>query len=344
MIKKLLAFTLAFLLIFTVCGCKDNEIVISDAPESTVPQEKFYNELTGLEIDKTKQNAKPIAVMINNISVAQAVQTGLNSADIIYETIVEGGITRMVTVTKDATKLPQIGTVRSARYVFLDIALGHNATYVHGGYDYTYFLPHKNALGVKTMDINSSASKYGFREKNGLASEHTLYTTGAKLEAGRKALGFETTYTPQKWLTFADAAAPVTPATPCTKLNVFFSGTQKTGFTYDAATGKYIKNSNGKEKTDCKTGEKLAVKNVFVLFTSVSAYADGYHMNIGLDGGTGYYVSAGGAEDIKWSKGGAKDPLKITKLDGTELTVNAGNSYICITGKNDMAKTTISAE
>ena len=344
MFKKLLAFTLCLILIFAVCGCKENEIVISDDTESTVEQETFYNELTGLPIEESKKDAKPIAVMVNNISLAQGVQTGLNSVDVIYETIVEGGITRMVTVTKDASKLPQLGTVRSARYVFLDLALGHNATYVHAGYDHTYFAPHKNALGVKTMDINSSASKYGFREKNGLASEHTLYTTGAKLEEGRKAMGIDTTYTPQKWLTFADTAAPITPATPCTKLNVFFSGTQKTGFNYDAATGKYIKSSNGKERTDYKTGEKLAVKNVFVLFTSVSAYADKYHMNIGLEGGNGYYISNGGAEDVKWSKGGAKDPLKITKADGSELTVNAGNTYICITGKNDMAKTTISAE
>ena len=345
MIKKLLALTLSLLLVFAVCGCKENEIVISDEPVSSdAQQETFYNELTGLPIEESKKNAKPIAVMVNNISTAQGVQTGLNSVDIIYETIVEGGITRMVTVTKDAQKLPQIGTVRSARYVFLDLALGHDATYVHGGYDYTYFQPHKTALGVKTMDINGPQAKYGFREKNGLASEHTLYTTGAKLEEGRKALNLDTTYTPQKWLTFADVSSPLTPATPCKKLNVFFSGTQKTGFTYDAATGKYIKNSNGKERTDYKTGEKLAVKNIFVLFTSVSTYADNYHMNIGLEGGTGYYISNGGAEDIKWSKGDAKNPLKITKADGSELTVNAGNTYICITGKNDMSKTTISAE
>ena len=138
MVKKILAFTLAALLIFTVCGCKENEIVISDEPvSSAAPRETFYNELTGLPIEESKKDAKPVAVMVNNISLAQGVQTGLNSVDIIYETIVEGGITRMVTVTKDASKLPQLGTVRSARYVFLDLALGHNATYVHAGYDYT---------------------------------------------------------------------------------------------------------------------------------------------------------------------------------------------------------------
>lgn len=344
MTKKIFALTLSLLLLLSVCGCKENEIVISDETPSVVEKQKFYNELTGLEIDEAKKDAKPVAVMINNISTAQGVQTGLNSVDIIYETLVEGGITRMVTVTKDVTKLPQIGTVRSARYVFLDIALGHNATYVHGGFDPIYFKKHKDELGVKTLDINSTAAKYGLRQKNGLSSEHTLYTTGAKLEEGRKAFKMDTTATQTKWLSFGDAAAPITPATPCTKLNVFFSGSQKTAFTYDAATGRYVKSSNGKERTDYLTGEKLTVKNIFVLFTTVSAYSDGYHMNIGLQGGTGYYVSNGGYEEIKWSKGSANNPLSITKADGTELTVNAGNSYICITGQNDRAKTTLTAE
>ncbi len=344
MIKKLLAVTLSMLLLFTVCGCKNKDVVISDDIESTVENEKYYNELTGLEIEEDKKDAKPVAVMVNNISVAQGVQTGLNDVDIIYETIVEGGITRMVTVTKDAQKINQIGTVRSARYVFLDLALGHNATYVHGGFDGTYFKPHKESLGVKTMDINGPQAKYGFRERNGLSSEHTLYTTGAKIEEGRKAMGVETTATQKKWLTFADEKTPATPSTPCAKVNVFFSGSQKTGFTYDAATGRYTKNSNGKEKTDFKTGKKLTIKNIFVLFTTVSPYGDGYHMNIGLEGGTGYYISNGGYEEIKWTKGSAKDPLSITKADGSELTVNAGNSYICITGQNDRAKTTLTAE
>ena len=80
--------------------------------------------------------------MINNISVAQSVQTGLSKADIVYETEVEGGITRLLAVFQDITAAEKIGTIRSARYPYVDLAMGHNAIYVHCGQDGTYCEPH----------------------------------------------------------------------------------------------------------------------------------------------------------------------------------------------------------
>lgn len=73
--------------------------------------------------------------MINNISTAQPVQTGLNKADIIYETEVEGGITRLMAVFQDITTAEKIGTIRSARYPYVDLAMGHNAIFIHCGQD-----------------------------------------------------------------------------------------------------------------------------------------------------------------------------------------------------------------
>lgn len=347
MLRKIFAAVIALVMVFCVCGCAQNEVFVStDEPVSSEEKSTTaINPLTGLEIDSSKKNAKPVAIMINNIKTAQPVQTGLMNADVVYETLVEGGITRMVAVTKDVTKLGQIGSVRSARYVFLDLALGHDAVYAHAGFDQLYFANHRSELGLKTFDLNSGAtSKYGFRYSNGLSSEHTMYTTGEKLAKGIDDLDFGKTSSVDKWLTFGDKDAPTTPANVCNSINVYFSGSYKSVFTYDAESGKYIKSVSGTTRTDYLTKEKFAFKNVFVLFTSVSPFSDGYHMNVELTGGTGYYVSNGGYEEISWSKGSAKSPLKITKADGTELTVNAGTSYICITDKDDKAHTTITAE
>lgn len=336
MFKRILALTLATLLCFLAVGCGQNPEDETSEPASTEAPTVAVNPLTGLEMDLSLENNRPVAVMINNLATAQKVQTGLNSFDILYETEVEGGITRMMGVTKNIDAMSQIGTVRSARYVYLDLALGHDAVYVHGGFDPTYFAAHKSQLGVTTIDINSTDAKYGFRQSNGLSSEHTLYTTGEKLSAAidNRELSRETDK--NTWITFAEET--VKPAADCLSVTVPFSSSYVTGFTYEESTGKYIKNFRGEEKTDYLTGEKLRVTNIFVLFTTIEPYPDNKHMEVSLTGGTGYYVSAGGYEEIKWSKGSATNALSFEKADGSEFVANVGNSYICLVDGGQEAK------
>lgn len=345
--KKLLALLLCLLLAFCVIGCGEKPADETSSLVDNVSSEPevFYNPLTGLAIDKSLLNNRPVAVMINNAKPAQAVQAGLNSFDILYETEVEGGITRMMGVTKDIASMPQIGTVRSARYPYLDLALGHDAVYVHAGLDKTYFAAHKKELGITTIDINSADAKYGFRDRsNGLASEHTLYTTGEKLNAAIDSRSLSRTTDKNSWLKFAEVDAPATPEAPCTSVTVPFSSSYISGFSYDATSGKYIKNSNGNEKTDYVTGQKLKVTNVFILFTDIQKYPDGLHVEVELNGGKGYYVSAGGYKEITWSKGGAYDALTFKNADGTEFVANAGNSYICLVKKSQETKVKFIAE
>ena len=110
MYRKILALMLCVLM-FAFAGCKSDKDVTSDSGNSSIniptvkPVEKIYytNNLTGeknLEKEETSKN-RPVAIMVNNLNIAQKVQTGLTQADIVYETEVEGGITRLLAVFKD---------------------------------------------------------------------------------------------------------------------------------------------------------------------------------------------------------------------------------------------------
>ena len=44
--------------------------------------------------------------------------------------------------------------------------------------------------------------------------------------------------------------------------------------------------------------------------------------------GSGYYFSEGSYKKIKWSKTSETAPLKFFNTDGSDLKLNAGNSYI----------------
>ncbi|WP_300821362.1 DUF3048 domain-containing protein, partial [uncultured Oscillibacter sp.] len=99
-------------------------------PEPAVPA--GMNPLTGLPMEPEYENLRPIAIMLNNLKAAQP-QLGISQADIIYEVPVEGGITRMLCLYQTVEGVDILGSVRSARPYFVELALGHDAVYVHAG-------------------------------------------------------------------------------------------------------------------------------------------------------------------------------------------------------------------
>lgn len=336
MFKKFLAVTFTVLMIFAV-GC-DSKVVYDDLSdyENKPPvventPEVSVNPLTGVaefeNADKAKQ--RPVAIMVNNVNVAQSRQTGLSDADIIYETEVEGGITRLMAVYQDITDLDKIGTVRSARYPYVDLALGHNAIYIHCGQDPTYCAPHLKDIDDLSIDTKSKGAK---RIANGLSSEHTLYALAGDLWENISD-NFDTKVSSvSPWANFTDKELTLDGGS-ATSVSVPFPA-MKTNFTYDATSGLYTRLAGGTVLSDYYTQKTTQVKNVFILLTSITNYADGKHRNVALESGDGYYITNGTVQFIKWSKGNATNGFKFTDTAGTEIEVSAGKSWVCIANKS----------
>ena len=144
-------------------------------------QVKEVEEKKEVKIVNTKTTSRPYAVMINNAGVARKLQSGLQDAYIIYEIIVEGGLTRYMALFLDQTT-ERIGSVRSARHYYLDYALENDAIYVHHGQS-----PQAQS-DFSSLDIDrivADNSKTGWRDKTlDVASEHTLFTSIEKLNKG----------------------------------------------------------------------------------------------------------------------------------------------------------------
>ena len=333
MIKKFFAAVLC-LTVLCFAGCNETPNNPVDDIESTPPEPILYaNPLTGVEEieDENVLNRRPVAVMINNMSVAQKVQTGLNQADIVYETEVEGGITRLLAVFKDISRVEQFGTVRSARYAYVDLAMGHDAIYVHHGLDKVYCKPHLKDTQAFTLDTNNA----GKRVKNGLASEHTLYGDGAKLwNHFENKTKFDLDLDKVKnWQNFATADKTVAFENVANNVNVPFSNSYKSVFKYDTEKGKYVRYFKNTLREDYLTGESEYFENVFVLITSITDYPDGYHRKIDLTSGEGWYCVNGTYMPILWSKGASSNSFKFTDLNGQTLEVSRGNSWVCIAKK-----------
>ncbi len=345
-LKRILSLIVALCLFTTLCACENqgnptidagssSQTAPSDKSDSTDTNDEFIiNPLTGEKnLSPDKKDIKPIAVSINNIAIAQPVQAGLNKADVLFETEVEGGITRMMAFYSDPSDVPAIGTIRSLRIYFADIAAGMNSVLVYHGIDPTYCLPHLSEINLTAVAI--SEGNYGFREKNGLAQEHTLYTSGEKLEKLLSSNKYDTKKKHDPWLNFASTEEKTTPAEGSANktVTVKYNSTTTVQFIYNAETKRYSRAKKGTPYKDLKTGEEETFGNVFVLETNITNFPDGYHRNVDLSSGSGYYISAGGYERINWKKGGPSDNFSFTKADGSTLTVNQGNSYVCIMNK-----------
>lgn len=346
----LLPLCLALLLALPGCGGGNGEVTPPSEPTSTqavaaaepepTPYDGPENPLTGEPVDAGAANRRPVAVMLNNLKAALP-QLGQSKADIIYECLAEGGITRMLGVYQSVDGVGLIGSVRSSRPYYLELALGHDALYVHaGGSDDAYAkmkswgVDHFDAvrgpyLGSKP-DSNMMWRDADRRKNNGL--EHSVVATGASIEAflpDSVRRNHEEGYVyPQ---TFANDGAPAGGETAAT-LTVPFSNYKTGVFTYDPETGKYLVEEYGAAYVDGDTGEQVAVTNVLVVKTACNATGDSLgHITVDLAGsGDGCFACGGRAVPIRWSKAGRNSPFVYTTMDGEPLVLGRGSSYVNI--------------
>jgi thiol:disulfide interchange protein len=276
--------------------------------------------------------------MINNLGAARPLQSGLQDAMIIYEMIVEGGLTRYMAVFQDQNT-ERIGSIRSARHYFLDYALENDAIYVHHGNS------PQAAADFKTLNIDRisvDASKTGWRDKSlNVSTEHTLFTSIAKLNNGvgnkRK------TRNKDFLLNYSETPIDLSTKEGAIKANnieITYSGSVKTSYEYDESAQNYKRSVNGKAHTDYVTKKQYTFKNIITYQVSNTSLNDGSGKdrqtldNIGS--GEGYYITNGYAVPITWSKSSRSSQTVYKYKDGTEIDVNDGNTFIQIQpkGKN----------
>ena len=312
------------------------------APESTEPAVQYENPLTGLPIDEAWVDARPVAIMLNNLKAALP-QQGNSQADIIYEVPAEGGITRMLAVYQTVEGVDTIGSIRSARPYYLELALGHDTIFIHaGGSEDAY--TRISQWGVAALDgvrgpylSNQENGNLMWRDperKKSYSLEHTVVTTGEAIIqrfAGYTNLRQEHKEGYVYEMDFTEDGTP-SGGFSADHLQVPFSHYKTGEFQYDPQSGLYLIEEYGEAYIDGDTGEQVGVTNVVVLKTSIRNTGDSLgHMTVDLSsGGTGYFACGGQAIDLLWSKDYPDGQLFYTDLEGDPITFGTGRTYVCI--------------
>jgi len=288
-----------------------------------------------IKIVNPDTKSRPYAVMINNIGVARPLQSGLQDAYIIYEMIVEGGLTRYMALFLDQST-ERIGSIRSARHYYLDYALENDAIYVHHGKSPQAASDFGN-LGVDRIEVDNS--KTGWRDKSlNVSSEHTLFTSIEKLNKG---IGSKRTERKNNLLlTYSADSLDLTKyegQTTANNVSIKYSNAVTSSYKYDPETKLYLRSVNGKAHTDYVTKQTYRFKNIITY--QVKNYTLDDPENKGRQGlenigsGTGYYISEGIAVPITWEKKSRKSQTIYKYQNGEKLVVNDGNTFIQIQPK-----------
>lgn len=299
----------------------------------------FVNPLTGLPTEEDTSTQKPVAIMLNNIKAAMP-QQGNSQADIIYEVLAEGGITRMLGVYHDVSDVGVVGSVRSARLYYWDLALGHDAVFVHAGGS-PEFYEYKETRNLSTVDGVNGYYAYATtglfwrdRERvagNYYAYEHSLITSGEKLteiltkrgELGEHSNGY--VYE----MNFAADGTP-TDGQSALAVTVSFSSSKSTIFRYDETSGLYLAEQYGGAMIDGNDDSQIAVTNLLILRTKCTVVDDAGRLEVDLSSGEGWFACGGKLIPITWEKGKYDQQLRYYTADGNPLTLGQGKSYVCI--------------
>ncbi len=326
--KKKLFILFLISLMLVGCGKKtESKEKKEEKKEEVVKEEKKVS------IIDINSDTRPYAVMINCHGEALP-QAGLDNAYIVYELMVEGGITRMMALFKDVN-VSKIGSVRSARTQYLDYVYENDAIYAHAG-GAEDALKRIASEGINDVDVDG---QYGFRDTTlNRAWEHKLFTSTDLIKQGANNRGYRITTEIHSLLNYSADEIDLSSyegSSVANNVSIKYSDYRTSNYVYDSENKVYLRKMNNTDNVDLVTGKQYAVKNIIIYGINYSGYCDhGYCAYVKIDNvgsGEGYYVSDGYSIPITWSKSGKNEKtIYKVKATGEELKVNDGNTYIQI--------------
>lgn len=342
--KHILIGTLTAALTFSLIGCAHHSSTApsSDGEDASTaeitppPYTGPVNPLTGMPLEHGAVNDRPIAIMLNNLKKATP-QKGVSQADIIYEVPAEGGITRMLGVYQNTDAVGEIGSVRSSRPYYLELALGHDAVYLHAGGSPDAYEKIK-AWNVTALDCvrggyEGSLFWRDAERRRTMGYEHSVLTSGTAISDYFPTYSFRKTHKEgfHYDMTFVADGTPEGGQSADT-VTVPFSHYKTGVFQYDEQRGCYLVSQYDAPYVDGNTGEQVGVDNLLILKTACSVIPgdDAGRLTVRLTSGEGYYACGGKYIPITWQKTHRNQPLYYYTLEGQQLSLQQGSSYVCI--------------
>ena len=317
--------------------------VPTDSEPTADPHEGMAKSLfTGLWIDENVVNNRPVAIMFNNIKEASP-QSGTSEMDILYEAVVEGGITRLMGISQNVNS-NRIGSLRSARPYYVSIAKEYDAIYIHVGGS----TDAKNkiaSLGLTDFDGNTGKGSAIMYRDNSIRAPHNAFTSKERIDKLITSNVTRTDYEGKtdNHFTFNDEVQSIKgDGKAKSKVALELSGYAKPYFTYNETDKLYYRYQFDTAHIDKNTGKQLSFANIIIQYVKQWTYDS--HGRQAMDfydsNGEGIYISAGEYKNIRWKRNESRRTMQYLE-DGQLLQVNPGKTYIALVPNDKKEKTTI---
>ena len=295
----------------------------------------FSNSINGVlytqsEADKWKSKL-PLAVVIENHIQARH-QSGLSKADLVYEVLAEGGITRFLAIFLSEDS--KLGPIRSNRPYLLDLVKEYGAGYAHvGGSPKGQSLigPYKikdlDQFGIGVPTYERSSSRF---------APHNVYTSTNKLRKVASAKGYKGPIDIES-LKFSDEEPRLEDRPKKYELGIPYTAFQMDVlWKYDRKSNTYLRFNGGKASKDAENNKQLFAKTVIVQFvsTSLESVGDSRLKMVTVGSGKVQIFKDGKVFTGTWKKKTREVRTKFFDKEGREMEINRGKIWVSVVPKD----------
>jgi hypothetical protein len=315
-------------------GGAEPKPVVAVTPETKVSEGTVTTEaaplaplapLTGLPDSGGATKSRPsIAVKIDNAPEARP-QAGLDVADVVYEEVVEGGVTRFIAIFHSAAS-PVAGPVRSVRPMDPDILSAYHGLVAYSG-GIPAFVSMLRRAPVQDVNVDVATDAYSWDKAR--RAPHNEYVSPDKLWP--KAKG-DNTAPPQAMFEFRASGEPFGDA-DAPHVSIRYSPRASATYDWDAASGTWKRGENGTPHT-AASGAQIAPQNVVIQFVTTRTlnYVDQSGTNVVesniVGSGEAWILSNGRVTKGRWSKASETAPTKYTDSAGNPVKLTAGRTWV----------------
>jgi hypothetical protein len=322
-------FASAAIAALTLAGCSSDEASMdqggTDGGGESAPaiiDNSTVAALTGETVEAGSLARPALGAKIDNHPSARP-QVGLDEADIVFEELVEGGITRYIAVWHSV--LPaEIGPVRSVRPMDPEIVSPFGGVFAYSG-GQVRFIQAMQAAPVYNAIHGQPDTEETFYRTSAKVAPHNVLVKAPELVAEHLDLP-----APEAQFDYADSAENATAVLTgdaMTSVNARFSGFSSPTWEWDATQGVLLRFQTNGAADSASSGNQIYATNLVILNVRIEVIEDIPTTQL-ISQGTGWVFSGGSFVEITWIKATAESPIALSTTDGESVLLAQGNTWV----------------
>lgn len=305
-------------------GATDDDVVTTGGAESAeaIVDDATVAALTGETIEAGSLSRPALSGKIDNHPSARP-QVGLDEADIVFEELVEGGLTRYIAVWHSS--LPaEIGPVRSVRPMDPEIVSPFGGIFAYSG-GQVRFIQMMQEAPVYNAIHGQPDTEETFYRTSAKVAPHNVLVKAPELVDQHLDLP-----APERQFAYApsvEESTAVVAGSPVTSMNPRFSGFSSPTWEWDGTQGRFLRFQTNGAADSASSGNQIFATNVIVLQVGIDVVEDIPTTRL-VNQGRGWIATGGSIVEINWFKATPESPIILTTDDGGEVLLGAGNTWL----------------